>query len=110
MIRDTIAKIETRLQNAGSLNEASRRELLDLLNTLRTEVKELSKTDADQAQSIEAFAISSTHEATRTNRQPELLQHSLEGLSASVEGFEKTHPTLVQIVNRICTTLSNIGI
>ena len=110
MIRETISKLEARLQNAGSLSESSRQELLGLLHTLQAEVAELSKTDADQAQSIEAFALTSAHEATRTQPQPALLQHSLGGLSASVEGFETSHPTLVQIVNRICTMLSNIGI
>jgi len=35
---------------------------------------------------------------------------SLEGLSSSVEGFEKSHPKLVQIVNAISNTLSNLGI
>lgn len=110
MIRDTISKIEARLQQSSTLSEAGRRELLELLSTLRAEVSELSKTDADRAQSIEAFAMTSAHEATRTQKQPELLQHSLNALSASVEGFEKTHPALVQLVNRICATLSNLGI
>jgi hypothetical protein len=38
------------------------------------------------------------------------MELSLKGLSSSVEGFEKSHPQLVQVVNRICTTLSNLGI
>ncbi len=110
MIRDTITQIEARLNNSRSLSETGRRELLELLDTLRGEIAELSKTDADQAQSIESFALSFAHEATREKRQPELLEHSMGGLSASVAGFETTHPSLVQLVNRICTTLSNIGI
>lgn len=110
MIRETISQLEARLQNAGTLSESSRQELLTLLNTLRAEVAELSKTDAEQAQSIEAFVLTSAHEATRSQPQPQLLQYSLGGLSASVEGFEKSHPALVQIVNRICGILSNLGI
>ena len=35
---------------------------------------------------------------------------SLEGLTSSVEGFEATHPRLVQIVNSISTILANMGI
>jgi hypothetical protein len=110
MIRDTISKIENKLRSAGSLSQDGRRELLSLVATLRQEITELSKTDADQAQSIAGFAETSTHEATRLEKKPELLKHSLTGLEASVEGFEESHPNLVQIVNRICTTLSNIGI
>jgi hypothetical protein len=34
----------------------------------------------------------------------------LRGLQSSAEGFEKSHPKLVEIVNRISSTLSNLGI
>ena len=110
MISETISKIEARLQNAGVLPDEQRRELLGLLATLKGEVAELSRIDADQAQSIAGFAEASAHEAIRPEKKPALLHHSLEGLAASVEGFEESHPRLVQIVDRICTTLSNIGI
>jgi hypothetical protein len=110
MIQETITKLETRLQNAAAMDDDSRRELLALLARLKSEVTELSKTNADQAQSITGFTVALAHEATRAEKQPELLDHSLQGLAASVEGFEETHPNLVQVVNRICTTLSSIGI
>ncbi len=110
MIDDTISKIEARLKESGSLSEDARHELSGLLGTLKTEITELSKTHAEQAQSIAGFAQTSTHEAIREEKNPELLKLSLEGLATSVDGFEKSHPKLVQLVNRICTTLSNLGI
>jgi hypothetical protein len=110
MIQETISKIEARLRDAGALDDRQRRDLLALLATLKTEVTDLSRTDAEQAQSIAGFAVTSAHEATRERKRPELLGHSLRALAASVEGFEESHPRLVQIVNRICTTLANIGI
>src|SRR6266481_3892251 len=110
MIEETISKIEAKLKDAGSINEQSKRELAGLLATLKTEITELSKTHADQAQSIAGFAQASAHEAIREEKNPELLKLSLEGLATSVDGFEKSHPSLVQIVNRICTMLSNLGI
>ena len=110
MIDETISKIEAKLKDAGSLSEDAKRELSGLLGTLKTEITALSKTHADQAQSIAGFAQTSAHEATREEKNPELLKLSLEGLAISVDGFEESHPSLVQIVNRICTTLSNIGI
>jgi Domain of unknown function (DUF4404) len=110
MIRDTIGKIEGRLQNSGSLTPENRAELLRLLATLKAEVSELSQSDAEHAQSIAGFTDVSTHEATREERDPALMELSLKGLSSSVEGFEETHPKLVQVVNSICTTLSNLGI
>jgi len=110
MIDETLSQIESKLKDAGSITEESKRELARLLARLKTEITELSKTHADQAQSIAGFTQTSTHEAIREEKNPELLELSLKGLATSVEGFEKSHPSLVQIVNRICTTLSNIGI
>ena len=110
MIEDTIGKIEARVQGAEAIKEERRQELLQLLGTLKSEVAELSKTHGEQAQSIAGFAEVSAHEATRTEQDPELLKLSLEGMSSSVRGFEESHPRLVQIVNAISSTLSNLGI
>ena len=110
MIEDTLAKIEARLAKAGVLAKDQRTELLGLLSTLRTEIGELSKTHSEQAQSITAFTEVSTHEATRVERNPQLLQLSVQGLSASVQGFEGSHPKLVEIVNAISLMLSNSGV
>jgi hypothetical protein len=110
MIEDTIGKIEARIEGAEAIKEERRRELLQLLATLKAEVAELSKTHGEQAQSIAGFTEVSTHEATRAEQNPELLKLSLEGLGSSARGFEETHPRLVQIVNAISSTLSNLGI
>ena len=110
MIEDTIGKIEDRIRSTEAVKEDRRRELLQLLGTLKSEVAELSKTHEDQAQSIAGFTELSTREATRAEQNPELLQLSLQGMSSSVRGFEDSHPRLVQIVNGISSTLSNLGI
>jgi hypothetical protein len=110
MISDTIQKIEARLRDAESITPAQREELLKLLGTLQGEVATLSSTHEEEARSIEGFTFVSTHEATRGGRNPALMDHSLKGLAESVQGFEKSHPKLVQVVNSICTTLSNLGI
>ena len=110
MIQRTIAQIEARIQNAKSLDGAKKRELLDLVSTLKTEVSEFSKTHPEQTQRITDFAEVSIHEATREEKNPQLLKQSLQGLSTSVKGFEGSHPKLVGIVNSLCLTLSNTGI
>ena len=110
MIEDTIGKIEAKLQSAEALKDDKRRELTQLLGTLKAEVAELSKTHHEQAQSIAGFAEVSTHEATRTEQNPHLLKLSLEGLSSSVAELRESHPRLVQIVNTISNMLSNLGI
>ena len=110
MIKDTIGKIEARIEGADAIKEDRRRELMQLLGTLKSEVAELSKTHGEQAQSIAGFTQVSAHEATRAEQNPELLKLSLDGLSSSVRGFEESHPRLVQIVNAISHTLANLGI
>lgn len=110
MLHETVGKIEAQIQSAPALKEQNRAELLHLLATLKGEVAALSKTDAEQARSIAGYAEVSAHEATRERKNEPLLEHSVEGLRVSVAGFEKSHPRLVDIVNRIATTLSNLGI
>ena len=110
MLEETIGKIESKIEGAETIKDDRRRELLQLLGTLKAEVAELSKTHGEQAQSIAGFAEVSTHEATRAEQKPRLLQLSIEGLSSSVTELEKSHPRLVQIVNAISNTLSNLGI
>lgn len=110
MIRQTIEEIEARLKKAESIKDENKAELLNLLSTLKSEIEQFSQTHGDQAQSIAGFTNVSTHEAIRDEKNPELFQFAVDGLSASVAGFENSHPKLVEIVNRICVTLSNIGI
>ncbi len=110
MIEDTVGKIEAKIQSADSIQDDKKRELMQLLGTLRSEIGKLSETHDEHAQSIARFTEISTHEATRASQNPQLLDLSLKGLSTSVEGFEKSHPRLVQIVGAISNALSNLGI
>ena len=107
MIRDTILKIEARLQGSTTLSDEARADLIALLGELK---REIATVEPEVGQSIAGQTEHLTRQATEEARNPELLKRSLNELSASVDGFEKSHPGLVQVVNRICTTLSNIGI
>ena len=110
MIENTISEIEAKINGAESVSPERRRELLQMLATLKTEVAALSKTNEEQADSIAGFAQLSTHEAMRAEQNPQLRELSLRGLRSSVEDLEHSHPRLTQIVNRISKTLSDLGI
>ena len=110
MIHETISKIEERIRQAGTMGGEQKADLLKLLGELKSEMTSLSTTHADDARSITGFTDVSTHEATRGEPRPELVDQSIQGLATSVRGFEESHPRLVQLVNSICTTLSNLGI
>ena len=110
MSQNMIEKIEKKLNDSSSLNEATREELLRMLATLKEEVGELASTHGEEAESIAGFAGTSAHEAMRTKTDPQLLELSLKGLSSSAKEFEISHPKLVEIVNSMCTMLSDLGI
>ena len=110
MIQDRIDKIEATVTQATNLPDETREELLKLLAELKAEVAPLTATHDEDASSIAGFAETSVHEAMRTERKQEQSEAALKGLTASVQGFEASHPRLVQIVDRIATTLSNMGI
>jgi len=110
MIENTLGEIETRIHQAGAVSPEQKRELIQLLATLKAEVATLAQTHGESADSITGFAQISTHEATRADQNPQLRELSVRGLRSSVDGFEQSHPKLVQIVNSISNTLANLGI
>lgn len=110
MIEETIKKIETRIRTASSITKENRTELLNLLGALESEIVKLSQSKSEHAESVAGFIERSTHEATRREKNPELLRLSLAGLEASVKGFEASHPRLVADINCISTVLANMGI
>ncbi len=110
MIRETIDQIKAAIQNAKTLDENQKKELLNLVSTLNAEVLQLSKTHPEHTQSITKLTEMSIHEAIQEERDAKLLRSSLQRLSTSVEGFEGSHPKLVGIVSSLCLALSNVGI
>ena len=110
MIEKTISEIEAKIHGANAISDERKRELLQLLGTLKSEVGTLAQTHDEQASSIANFAQTSAHEATREKQNQQSLELSLKGLRSSVDGFEQSHPKLVQIVNSISKTLADLGI
>ncbi|MEJ0091506.1 MAG: DUF4404 family protein [Limisphaerales bacterium] len=110
MIDKTISEIEAKIAGAESVSTERKQELLQLLGTLKTEISGLSNTHGEQADNIADFASLSAHEATNPTQNPQSLEDSLQGLRSSVNGFEQSHPKLVQVVNSISKTLSDLGI
>jgi len=110
MIENTIGEIEAKISGADSVSPAQKQELLQLLATLKTEVAGLSQTHREAADSIAGFARLSAQEAIRSQPDPKLRELSLQGLNSSAGGFKQSHPQLVQIVNNITKTLSDLGI
>jgi hypothetical protein len=110
MVKATITQIKEKIEKSDSIQNQSKKELIDLVTLLQEEIDRLSGPDSEHAESIAGFARASAHEALRKEKKPDLYNLSIEGLRASVHGFENSHPKLVEIVNSICVSLSNLGI
>ena len=109
MIEDRIRKIEARIHGTEKLPAETKEELLSLLESLKKEIAELAESHGEDADSVTRFTEASAHEATRSEQKPQLLEAAIEGLNASVEEFEVTHPKLADTINRIAMILSNMG-
>lgn len=94
MIKKTIEKLEASIHKMKAVDAKQKKEISRLLATLKSEVEALSKTHQKHAQNIE------TH----------LDNLSPEALAASVQGFEASHPQLVETINELSKMLARIGI
>ena len=110
MIQEQIEKIEAKISSSEHISAETRVELQGLLASLKSQIAALDQTHSEDAASIARFAEVSAHEATREEKKPQLVEAGLQGLTSSVEGFESSHPVLVQNVNQLALVLSNMGI
>ena len=110
MLDETLTQLETNIHQSDTIHAEKKAELLRLLTTLKSEIAALEHTHAEHAESVVGFTARSTQEAIRQTRNPQLVALATQGLAASVEELEVSHPQLVQSVNAISVLLSNIGI
>ncbi len=109
MISTTLTKIKKTIQNNPSLSDKDKDLIMNLLTTLKVEVNELSKSHAEEAESLLGFIERSTHESSRKKKNPTLLKLSIDGISESVKEFEASHPKLAETVNFFTSALANSG-
>jgi hypothetical protein len=110
MIPERLAQIEATLRNSANIPEATRQELLELVAGLKAEVGPLSATHGASVDQITGNADAAVQAAMHRQEEPEKAAQAADGLAASVRDFEASHPQLVQIVDRLALTLSNMGI
>lgn len=110
MVNETIARIEQEISTNKSITVEQKKDLIELIVRLKGEIATLGETHYEDASSIAKYTETSFREATRKTPDPELLKHSLEGMSLSAQKFEVSHPKLIGVINNIGRTLMNIGI
>jgi len=110
MIEDTIRILEKRLSEQDRLSSEAAGKLQDILGKLKTEIDQLAESNRDDAQSIAHFVSASTHEATRSEPKPSVLQAATDGLTSSIDEFGASHPELTKAVNALSKILMDLGI
>lgn len=112
MIKEKLELIERRIRATELLAEELREEALEKLDELKREIDQEppGNFDPESLSSLIGFTQLSAHEALRPQQDPELLKLALQGVQRNLEQFEANHPRLVNLVNNLCMTLSNMGI
>ena len=110
MISERLAKLEAMLRDSVSIAEVTRQELLDLVAGLKAEVAPLEASHGESAHEIAGNAETAVRASVSREAEPEQAAQAVQGLAASVREFEATHPRLVEIVDQLALTLSNLGI
>ena len=106
----SLKDVEMTIRQSDAIESDKKAELLRLLSTLQSEIVALEPAHAEHAARVVGFTERSMHEAIRQTKDPQLIALATQGLSASVEELEVSHPQLVQVVNAISMLLSNMGI
>ncbi|MDD5727951.1 MAG: DUF4404 family protein [Victivallales bacterium] len=107
-----ITAIEEKIKTDPRIDAKIKTDLLDLMRSLKTELAEIKGAHPQTAHTIAAKTAASTKQilTPAVNAESGNIQDNIDGLQRTVEEFEVSHPKLVQIVNRICIMLSDIGI
>ena len=93
MIEERLNKLEEQIEASANLPEESRKEMLQLLAALRSEIAALPATPSGETQLIVPNGEGS----------------ALSELTEKVKEFESSHPDLAAAVNRLSIVLSNMG-
>lgn len=110
-MKEIFKRLNFIIEQARNLDPADQKQLLDLTDTLETELDELAKTHQGQAKTISSFAQQAAEQKLEPRQSSDADNDDLlENLETSIKEFEVSHPTLTSTVQSIVNTLSNMGI
>ncbi len=107
-MKNTIKEIREKLTEDSSINAEKKAELLGLLDELN---HEMSSVESPEHAAIIAGNIKrSAEEVIKAEKDPDLIEKSINDLNDSVMEFEVSHPKLFESVNNISAMLASMGI
>ncbi len=105
-----IEAIEKKIKAASQIDAKIKEDLLDLIRSLKIELAELKEIHSTTAHNIVEKTQASAEQILISDKKQDELQENIDALKETVTEFEVSHPKLVQVVNRLCMMLSDIGI
>jgi len=109
MLESSMKLINDKINNA-SISETEKRELLQQVEEIKTQLDGLSETDTHSAASIAGYTAIKTHERLSDENNSESEKKAEEGLNFYLQKFKVSHPTLVNTVDLLSRTLSRLGV
>lgn len=97
--------LEAKIKQNDRLTVDEKDELMILIASIDNTMQQLAKTHVQDAEKIQQLADDGAHTALTRG-----LKEMREEMSESIQTFEVTHPELVDLVNRLCIMLANLGI
>ena len=101
MIEDKLKNIEERIRQSENMNSENKDAVLDLLAELK---EEISVSNESVEEGVKQGISDMDHE------DEGIIKSAFNEINNTISEFEESHPKLVQIVNSICTQLSNSGL
>ncbi len=101
MVEEKLKKIEEKIRQSENLPVENKAALIELLAELKSELKE---NNCDVRSNLKEKITDINH------KEEGIIKSTFSELNHKIEGFEESHPRLVQLVNAICTQLSNSGL
>ncbi|MCM8530490.1 MAG: DUF4404 family protein [Lentisphaeraceae bacterium] len=101
MVEDKLNKIEEKISQSENMTDENKAQVLELLKELKGEISSESSATEDTGIEKNISEIDSENEG--------FIKSAFNDINETINDFEESHPKLVQIVNSICTQLSNSG-
>ena len=112
MIQDTLQRLKNRLQQAATLDEETRSQILGLVQQLEAETGALAADapGAERVQSALGLADAAAQVTTRSEPNSGLAAKAISALDDAVLDLEAAHPDAARLVGQISYALSRMGI
>lgn len=108
-ISSSLTSVTQTINAAGSLNQATKQELLTLVEQLQEELEKIRPDNADDADAVAEAAKRVVEDATRERPNKVLIKVSADGLRKATENLTTVAPPVVSLVVKLLGVIQGAG-